>query len=57
MGRVPDAGITSTLVARTSTGSPVAGSRMSANNCSAASTSVQSTNSFAVIEFFHGDAV
>ena len=44
--------MTSTVVPRTSTGSPVPGSIMSANNCSAASTSVQSTSSFAVITFF-----
>ena len=48
------AGITSTVVPRTSTGSPVFGSRISANNCSALSTFVQSTSSFVASELIHG---
>ena len=48
------AGITKTVVPRTSTGSPVFGSRMSANSCSALSTFVQSTSSFVASKLIHG---
>ena len=52
---IPDqAGVTSTVLAFTSTGSPVLGSRISAKSCSAPSTSVQSTSSLPVLTLIHG---